>query len=53
MRLPDWVVQEIGALPERFTGNIQINFFEGGVGNLTYEVSKKAPKEPAGSGSGK
>mgnify|MGYP001561022472 FL=1 len=47
MRLPDWVLREIGALPDRFTGSVKINCFEGGVGNLTYEVSKKEPKNVA------
>lgn len=48
MKLPEWVIQEIGALPDRFTGNIKINCFDGGVGNITYEVSKKGPQDAVG-----
>lgn len=50
MRLPYWVEQMIAELPERFTGNIQINCFEGGVGNVTYQVSKKEPQDAVASG---
>ena len=47
MKLPAWVLQEIATWPERFTGNIQMNCFEGGVGNVTFTVSKKPPQEIA------
>lgn len=50
MRMPAWVEQMIAELPEKFTGNIQINCFEGGVGNVTYQVSKKEPREVATNG---
>lgn len=43
MRLPEWVIRELATWPERFTGNVKINWFEGGVANITVEQSVKAP----------
>lgn len=52
MKLPDWIVEQLRLLgaelirhPERFTGNVRVNSFEGGVTNLNVEVSMK-PKTP-------
>ena len=45
MRLPTWVMNRIGGLPERFTGQIQIDCFEGGVGSMTWKQSAKAPED--------
>lgn len=45
MRLPEWVLREIANLPEQFTGNIKVNCFMGGIANITYERSIKAPPE--------
>ena len=42
--IPAWVADRLREeLPPRFTGSIQMNCFEGGVGNITMTWSRKAP----------
>ena len=41
MKLPLWVEKELAALPEKFTGSVRINCYEGGVTNLNVERSVK------------
>lgn len=37
MKIPEWVLERIrGKVPERFTGEIRINCFEGGVRDFTW-----------------
>jgi hypothetical protein len=42
--LPKWVLEEIAWLPHGFSGNVQINFLEGGVTNVNFVWSKRKPK---------
>ena len=41
--IPQWVADEMAALPRRFTGKVQINFLEGGITNINIERSVKRP----------
>lgn len=45
MNLPVWVREEIQGLPENYTGKIELNCVEGGVGNINLGQSKRPPKE--------
>lgn len=42
-----WVLNRIGGLPERFTGQLQIDCFQGSVGSMTWKQSEKAPPKEA------
>lgn len=48
MKLPDFIVEQLRRLgadlirhPEKFTGNVTVNSFEGGVTNLNIAISVK------------
>lgn len=50
MRVPDWVLRKIAALPETFTGKIEWNCFEGGVSNLNVGQSWRETDDAVVSG---
>lgn len=42
----NWINNEVKeAILKRFTGSIQINFYEGGLVNINVNQSKKPPKQ--------
>ena len=48
MKLPEFILDQLRRLgadlirhPEKFTGNVKVNSFEGGVTNLNVEISVK------------
>ena len=48
MKLPEFIVEQLRRLgaelirrPEKFTGNVTVNSFEGGITNLNVEISVK------------
>ena len=48
MKLPEWILDQLRRVgadlirhPEKFTGNVKVNSFEGGVTNLNVEISVK------------
>lgn len=44
-----WIIDIIKSLMEKkFTGSLQINFFEGGISNVNKNQSIKPPKELKG-----
>ena len=43
MVIPAWVIVKIEALPEGFTGSIEINVYLGGVSNVTVRQSFVEP----------
>lgn len=45
MKLPDWVLDKITTLPDNYTGKIELNCVEGGVGNMNTGQSHRPPRE--------
>jgi hypothetical protein len=43
LRLPSWVLSKIALRPGAFTGQLVVNFFQGGVTNIEWrEIQKQA-----------
>ena len=46
MQLPEWVIALLQGLPDQYTGKIEINCFQGNVGNVNLGFSIKEDTEP-------
>jgi len=44
LRLPLWVLEKIGRRPQVYTGQLTINFFQGGVTNIEWRQIEKQTK---------
>ena len=44
MKWPAWVAEFVARLPDKYTGQLRVNCFEGAVRDLTYE-SRATPPE--------
>jgi hypothetical protein len=44
VQIPEWVIQRIAGLPDRFTGRIEVNCYEGSVRNITWLTSEQPPE---------
>ena len=45
LRLPVWVLEKIGLRPYNYTGQLTINFFQGGVTNVEWRQIEKELKQ--------
>jgi hypothetical protein len=46
LRLPNWVLSKIATRPEAYTGQLTVNFFQGGVTNIEWREIMKETKRP-------